>query len=318
MSFFSWLASAIGNRQSAIGSGLRKPQAGSRKPPRFRPHLEILEGRDVPSTLTVTNNLDGPPGSLRAEIAAAQDGDTIVFSPSLNRQTITLSGGELYINKSLDIESLGAKNLAISGGNQGSRVFEIAAEEAPLGQRVQVTLSGITIENGNAVPSGGVAWDGQNYNGQGGGILNWGTLTLSGCTVTGNSASSGGGGVANEFGGTMTISGCTVTGNIASSGGGGGGIANEFGGTMTISGCTVSRNYSFYATTYGWRYGGGGIYNDGTMTLSGTTVTQNNGYGIWNSLDGNLTILNSTVKSNRPGDLVSYGTCTVDSSSTIG
>jgi len=35
MSFLSWLSSAIGNRRSAIGSGLRKPKATSRKPPRF-------------------------------------------------------------------------------------------------------------------------------------------------------------------------------------------------------------------------------------------------------------------------------------------
>jgi len=128
MSFFSWLASAIGNRQSAIGSGLRrKPKAGSRKPPRFRPRLEVLEGRDVPSTLTVMNNLDSGPGSLRADIAAANSGDTIVFDQSLKGKTITLAGspGELYIDKNLDIEGLGAKNLAISGGGY-SRVFEVA------------------------------------------------------------------------------------------------------------------------------------------------------------------------------------------------
>jgi hypothetical protein len=152
---------------------------------------------------------------------------------------------------------------------------------------VQVTLSGMTIENGDAI-LGNVAWDGQYSDAQGGGILNWGTLTLNGCTVTGNYA---------EFGG--------------------GGIANELGGTMTISGCTVSRNSS----SYDWSsvgYGGGGIYNDGRMTLSGSSVIQNSGYGIWNASSGILTILSSTVKSNKPADLVSFGTYSVDSSSTIG
>src|SRR6516162_1208819 len=94
MSFFSWLRkrpSAIGHRPSAIGSGLRKPKAGSRKPPRFRPQLEVLEDRWMPSTLTVTNNLDnGSVGSLRYEIGQAKKGDTIVFAPSLNGQTILL------------------------------------------------------------------------------------------------------------------------------------------------------------------------------------------------------------------------------------
>jgi len=36
----------------------------------------------MPSTLTVTNNLDSGRGSLRYEIAHAQNKDTIVFAPS--------------------------------------------------------------------------------------------------------------------------------------------------------------------------------------------------------------------------------------------
>jgi len=56
-----------------------------------RPWLECLEDRWVPSTLTVLNNLDSGAGSLRAEIAAAQKNDTIVFAPSLNGKTITLT-----------------------------------------------------------------------------------------------------------------------------------------------------------------------------------------------------------------------------------
>src|SRR5262245_11090249 len=50
MSFSSWLSSAIGYRRSPIGAGLRKPNAGSRKPPRLRPRLETLEDRCLPST----------------------------------------------------------------------------------------------------------------------------------------------------------------------------------------------------------------------------------------------------------------------------
>jgi hypothetical protein len=81
---------------------------------RFVPQLETLEDRTVPSTLTVTNNLDtsvAGDGSLRGEIAAAQSGDTIVFAPSLAGQTVTLTSGELAINKSLDIEGLGVNQL---------------------------------------------------------------------------------------------------------------------------------------------------------------------------------------------------------------
>jgi hypothetical protein len=44
----------------------RRPSS-ARKPTRYRPQLESLEGRDVPSTLTVTNTLDSDSaaGSLR-------------------------------------------------------------------------------------------------------------------------------------------------------------------------------------------------------------------------------------------------------------
>ena len=69
----------------------------------FRPRLEGLEDRTVPSTLTVTNNLDSGAGSLRAAIGHAKDGDTIVFVPGLDGQTITLTNDELAIKKSLDI-----------------------------------------------------------------------------------------------------------------------------------------------------------------------------------------------------------------------
>src|SRR5262245_52815120 len=150
-----------------FSSWLRKPNAKPRTSRRatstFRPRLEALERRDVPSTLTVTNNLDSyyspPAGSLRAEIAAAQPGDTIVFDQSLKGKTITLDyRSELCIDKSIDIEGLGAKYLAISGntGTWGTRVFEIAATgsagTAWGGRPVQVTLAGLTIENGNGRP----------------------------------------------------------------------------------------------------------------------------------------------------------------------
>src|SRR5947207_3049774 len=62
---------------------------------RFRPRLELLEGRDVPSTLTVLNNHDSGAGSLRDAIGHAHDGDTIVFAPSLDGQIIALTSDEL-------------------------------------------------------------------------------------------------------------------------------------------------------------------------------------------------------------------------------
>src|SRR5436305_11675153 len=61
--------------------------------------LERLEDRAVPSTLTVASAADSGPNSLRAEIAAAHKGDTIVFAPNLDGQTIKLSTGKLLIKQ---------------------------------------------------------------------------------------------------------------------------------------------------------------------------------------------------------------------------
>ena len=113
---------------------------------RYRPRLEGLEERTVLSTLTVTNNLDSGAGSLRAAIKAAGSGDTIVFASALKHKTITLTSGELAVTESLEIEGLGAKNLAISG-NAASRVFDISGG-------VAVTIAGLTIACGRPTPLG--------------------------------------------------------------------------------------------------------------------------------------------------------------------
>src|SRR5262245_51241560 len=143
--------------------------------------LEGLEQRWVPSTLTVTNNQDSGSGSLRAEIKAVNSGDTIVFDPSLDGQTITLTSGELLIKKNLTISGPGAAQLTISVSvRHPSRVFQVASG-------MQVTLSGLTISNGRAV--------------NGGGILNNGTLTVSNSTLSGNYANVPYGKTFNEGGG---------------------------------------------------------------------------------------------------------------------
>src|SRR5438067_3712673 len=105
------------------------------------------------ATLTVINTNDSGAGSLRQAISDSSSGDTISFDSSLNGQTITLASGELLIDKNLTITGPGAHSLAING-NAASRVFEITSG-------IDVTISGLTITNGNAAGSPG-----------GGGIFN--------------------------------------------------------------------------------------------------------------------------------------------------
>src|SRR5262249_25505743 len=117
-----------------------RPRRGADRRERARPRVEPLEGRCVPSTLTVLNNLDSGPGSLRAAIAAATSGDTINFANSLKGQTITLASGQLAITTNLDIEGLGANKLAVSG-NGASRIFAVDSG-------VTATVAGLTLANG--------------------------------------------------------------------------------------------------------------------------------------------------------------------------
>jgi hypothetical protein len=110
-----------------------------------------------------------------------------------------------------------------------------------------VTLNDLTIENGTP------------------GLINFGTLTLTDSTVSGNAGYGNGGyacaGVCN-IGGTMTILDSTVAQNP---GGNGyiGGIYNSA--MMTVIASTVSGNT------------GGGIFSNGTATLGATIVANNTG-----------------------------------------
>jgi hypothetical protein len=236
MSLFTWLQ----NRTRGFAGRRTAAHSSPRQQTTFRPRLEVLEGRDVPSTLTVTNLNDNNIGAtLRNEIGAAQSGDTIVFAKGLSG-AIGLSGPgangfELILNKNLDIEGPGAKTLAIRGVSD--RVFEVAAG-------VTVTLSGLTIEGGDGRYGG---FDPQLNDGLGGGILNWGTLMVKDCILTGNRNTIGtaatdlGGAIYNA--GTLTLSGSTVTRNYA---GEGAGIYNASSGILTVLNSSVTRNFTAF------------------------------------------------------------------------
>jgi hypothetical protein len=268
-----WFPSWQRNRNgSHARERILAPQSPCRRA-NFRPRLDALEDRRLLSTLTVTNNLDSGKGSLRADISKAHNGDTIVFASSLAGQTINLTSGELLIKANLTISGLGADKLTISAGNS-SRVFEVAA-------RYQVALSGLTIANGNG--------NGSEF---GGAIYNTGTLTVSGCTLSGNRAVWGGA-IMNQESSTLTVSGCTFSGNQA---GGGGGIFTY--GNATISNSTFSGNSS--------DPGHGGAIECSfpiTLNVSGCTLTDNNdgtGAAIY-VLEGTVTISNTTFSGNGYG-----------------
>ena len=109
--------------------------------------------------------------------------------------------------------------------------------------------------------------------GTGGGIANAnfgippsggsGVLTMTGSTISGNSASGFGGGLGNAPDSTATITGSSLSGN--STAGFGGGVVNQ--GELAMTGSQVLDNTAA---------AGGGIANQGgTVTLTGTRVAGN-------------------------------------------
>jgi hypothetical protein len=139
--------------------------------------------------------------------------------------------------------------------------------------------------------------------GYGGGVFNnSGTLALTNCTVSGNSALSGpGGGISNR--GTRTHNGAFIPVVPLT---GGGGILNL--GTLTLTNSTVSGNSAASSAPPHLAYSyGGGILNLGTLTLTNSTVSGNSvsgysgfGGGIFNYA-GTTTLTNSNVSGNSAG-----------------
>ncbi len=330
MFFSSWLRTLI----SSQSRNRRFPRTAP-KSAGFRPRLEALDDRLLPSTLSVATNLDSGTGSLRADIAAAKSGDTIDLS-ALAGQTIGLTSGELVINKNLTIEgpSSSLSPVTISptfslSGYSYLRIFEVD------GAKTSVAMSNLAITGGegvanNAASAGAV-------DGQGGAIWNAGKLTLTNCTLDNNSSipnaptlQGGAGGGAIWNGGTLTLNSCTLDNNSDHSGNEstafGGAIYNA--GTLTVSNSTLSGNtvgiWSFEVSNGG---NGGAIYNAGTLTVSNSTLSGNtayedgdnygNGYGggIFNALKASATVTGGSVSGNNAqhdgGGIYNDGTLTL-------
>jgi hypothetical protein len=270
-----------------------RPEPGpSRRPKRTcRPSLELLEDRCVPAMFAVNTLADLGAGSLREAITFANDevlhpgADVITFAPGVTG-ILRLTGALPPLTSNIDIQGPGANVLAVRRDTGGD--YSILQIDSGT-----VAISGLTLTNGNLA------------NDAGGGIANGGTLTLSNCTLSGNTAYAGGG-IFN--GGTLTLSNCTLSTNAAVELGGG--IYNA--GTLTLSNSTLSNNSAPF---------GGGIYNNpaGTLTLNNSTLA-GNAAGTGGGIDNydTLTLNNSTLAANAANDtgggIENRGTLTLNNS----
>ena len=211
-------------------------------------------------------NTSNPDGSL------IQFDSTVFSTP----QTITLGSGLVLTNTIAQTTITGpSASLTVSGGGPSSNFSVFTVNSS-----VTVSISGLTIANGNATGGGGIENDGTamltrvNITGNsaefGGGVqIFGGTATLTNVNITGNSADDGGG--VEIFGGTATLTNVTISANSVFQDGGG--IYNVRGAAVTLTNVAVAGNS---ATDAGGGGGsGGGIVNDGTATLNNVTLTGN-------------------------------------------
>ena len=241
------------------------------------------------------------------------DGGAIYSEGALTLNGCTI-GGEQYYDGSESGKTKG--NTASIGG--GIYVASSNGEK-------KVSVTGTTISNNTAIHQGG----GINFISDSGGLI---TADLNSVTVTNNkltnttSSYSNGGGIYTK-GGTLNMTGCTVTGNNAVLGGGGiyvvkngstpaavkikGGTIEEntvsgnaskgHGGGIHISeNCTLTMDGNVKINGNTAQYDGGGIYAYGsTVNMTGCTVTgntaQRSGGGIYTKGGGTVNMTGCTI-----------------------
>ncbi|HEY8740962.1 MAG TPA: hypothetical protein VIN56_10260 [Candidatus Dormibacteraeota bacterium] len=247
----------------------------------LRAALEAADNRGAVATtisvpfLSGTYNLDPTLGALQVGAVA---GETVTVTGNID-PTITMAGCTETLTLSCMIFFVDPS------GNGG----------------VTVTLSSITISGGHTALGGG-------------GILGGSltatpdVLTVSNCTITGNSATGGGNGGGISFAhGSLTVNNCGFNANHATGGGNGGGIdfADSTGGdTLSVTNSSFSSNTSD-ATLNG---GGGAIHLLGVGS----------NYAVTDSLFQNNTALNATAPGGGGAILKDSGALVLTGSNFIG
>jgi hypothetical protein len=145
------------------------------------------------ATITVTNGNDSGAGSLRAALAAARNGDTINFAPSVT--TIDLDSS-LVVSKNVTIEGSQpgstTPGVTVNGGGASSNFSDFIINAG-----VTAKIDGLIIADGNAVgKAGGAGKAGSN---SAGGIFDAGSLTLSDSILKDDTATGGNGGNGGKY-----------------------------------------------------------------------------------------------------------------------
>lgn len=259
---------------------------------RIRFAATALERGAVPGTIRLADSAD----------TSGSSGGTLVVSAT----RLAIDGGPWRGSGAHQYPD----GVTIARSTTASNRFGILRDIAP--ERGKLTLRGVALRNGYAWSplcagsndGGGVcmlAADldlidsrvSNNAAGHGGaGIAAAsGTITMSGCTVDGNTAYLGGGVLSRA--GDLSVSSSTFTGNGVWGGGGTFGGAIHAAGTLALMASTITGNV-------GKR--GAGVYVSGAATIAHSRVGDNSSYyhggGLYVAASGALTLDSSTVHAN--------------------
>ncbi len=289
---------------------------------------------------TVLGTGSGNAGDLLycIEQANANDnpsGSVIQFDPSVFNTTtpqtiiltipldLTAQAGPVVI------EGPGAAALTISG-NHSNSVLEVDDGTTAILSALTISDAGGVngaIENTGTLTMTDCTISGNTgTNGYAGGIFNLGTLTATDCTISGNSTNGVGGGIQTTGDGTLTLNGCTISGNS------GGGI-DAYGGTLKVTNCTISDN-SINGQGGGINLVSGGPVGPTLMlvgsTIDGNSAGQGGGIDVYDNNGGpaTVTVISSTIDGNSagqgggicwqdPGTLTITGSTIADNSATF-
>jgi hypothetical protein len=319
MSLFPWLQNRTSGRPPG-GRAQHRPAA-----PRFRPRLEALEDRTLPSTYYAATS-----AQLVADVGAANKAggsNTIVLTaPTTSPYVLTAVN-----NTTTAAQKDGPTGLPVikKGGSltivgNGDTIERSTASGTPAFRLIDVanggslTLENLTLQNGWAA--------------DGGAVYNQGTLVLSQVTVQGNTADGlpgAGGGIWSN--GSLTVNNSTFETNVAQNDLGGpayGGAIYIAGGTANITGSAFGNPLGYAGNTAKGQtaYGGAVYVAAGTVTIRGDTFGNLNpssgggngnsalgGYGTGTLGDGyggalylaggNVTLTNDYIQGNYVADL---------------
>jgi uncharacterized repeat protein (TIGR01451 family) len=294
----SWWLEMLARRSRAAQRGRR----ASGLVGRFRPRVELLEGRLAPAVFRVTSLADSNTAGSGALRRAITDSNATAGPNEINILTpgsYNLSAGELDIlNNSVALVNQSGGTVVINQTGNG-RVLGVNLNGATA---INVSIQGtpgapIVVQGGNSVFAGA----GIDFDPAAGGAAS--TLTLTNVVVQNNQTKIGGPGAGLSIfvnvTGPIQITNSAFTGNQAF--GGGGGAILDLGNqdTLTIQNSTISNNTA--------QFGGGievksqGRLNVINSTLSGNSALGDDGGGIVDGGANNVTLTNDVFSRNSAG-----------------